>query len=66
MPAPRGACGTRREIEGARRTQARQATSEGEMTMVMAFHSNDRRRPMLIAAALLLVILGAGLALALR
>jgi hypothetical protein len=36
------------------------------MTMVMAFHSNDRRRPMLIAAALLLVILGAGLALALR
>jgi hypothetical protein len=31
--------------------------------MFMAFHSDDRRRPVLIAIALLAVLLGAGVAL---
>jgi hypothetical protein len=34
--------------------------------MFMAFHSSDRRRPILIVAALFLLLLGAGVALVLR
>lgn len=34
--------------------------------MFMALHSSERRRPVLIAAALLALLLGAGIALGLR
>ena len=34
--------------------------------MFMAFHSTSRRKPILIAAALMLMLLGAGLGLSFR